>query len=86
MAIDEEIQHKLESIESDFFPDLEVALKLKISPRTLDRWYRTGKGPPATLISNRRYYNKKTFLQWLNDREQRPATQPSVQRQRAASR
>jgi hypothetical protein len=75
--IEEKIQDKLRAVEEDNFSELEIAIRLEKSPRTLERWFKQGVGPPATLVQNgrrqTRRYNKKKFLQWLVDREQKPA-------------
>jgi len=69
--IEEKIQDKLRAVEEDNFSELEIAIRLEKSPR------KQSVGPPATLVQNgrrqTRRYNKKKFLQWLVDREQKPA-------------
>jgi hypothetical protein len=70
VAIEEQIQRKLRAVEADNFSKIEAAVHIKKDTRTLDRWFALGTGPPVTLISGRRYYNKKKFLKWLVDREE----------------
>jgi hypothetical protein len=69
MAVEEQITEELNA----YFSKVEAAFKLRKDPRTLDRWFALGIGPPVTLISGRRYYNKKAFLRWLVERNKKPA-------------
>jgi hypothetical protein len=72
MSIEEKIQDKLRAVETDYLSKVEAAAHIKRDTRTLDRWFALGQGPPVTLISGRRYYDKKKFLRWLIEREQKP--------------
>jgi hypothetical protein len=53
----------------DLTPETELAAVLKKSPRTLARWRRARVGPPFVMIGRDPYYSKKSFCQWLADRE-----------------
>jgi hypothetical protein len=80
IPLEEQIHQKLEAVEADYFSKLEIAIQVKRDLRTLDRWLAAGIGPPATLISGRRYYHKKQFLKWLTDRERKPELARPVRR------
>jgi hypothetical protein len=58
----------------------ELAAGLDISPRTAARWRRAGRGPPFVMIGRKPHYSKKSFQQWLIDREVDCSKRPSKRR------
>jgi predicted site-specific integrase-resolvase len=57
----------------------EIGGKKPLSPRTLERWRRNGKGPPIVQIGNKNFYRKEAFRQWLLEQEKicsRPDSSP----------
>ncbi|TFL20272.1 helix-turn-helix transcriptional regulator [Jannaschia formosa] len=47
----------------------EAAMRLSVSPRTLDRWHVLRKGPPRTTAGRRVLYRPEALDQWLLERE-----------------
>lgn len=50
---------------SDYTPREELALELKVTPRTLDKWAVQRKGPPKIKIGARVYYNRNDVREWM---------------------
>jgi predicted site-specific integrase-resolvase len=58
----------------------EVARLIKVSPLTLYRWRKSGKGPPCTKIAARYLYDQAAVIRWI---EQQPGYQPKADRETA---
>ena len=64
----------------DLLTESQLATLIKKSPRTLARWRRARRGPPFIPIGREPYYSKKSFQQWLADREVDCSKRPSKRR------
>ncbi len=58
------VEDKIVETLNQYLSKVEVAADIRKDPRTLDRWFDLGIGPPVTLISGRRYYNKEKLSRW----------------------
>lgn len=47
---------------------------LGVSPRTLGRWARLGKGPPRTKVGRSIFYRRSSLEQWLLSQEESPTS------------
>jgi hypothetical protein len=55
----------------EFLTREELAAELRRSPRTLDRWYVLGVGPPRTPVGREIFYRRASVQAWLHAREHR---------------
>jgi hypothetical protein len=56
-------------INEDFFDQAECGVRVKKTPRTLERWEKLGIGPPITLIRKKRFYEKAGVFEWEHQRQ-----------------
>jgi hypothetical protein len=54
----------------------ELATKLRVSPRSLDRWHTLRVGPPRTVVGRTILYSEQAVSDWLASREERGAFLP----------
>jgi hypothetical protein len=47
----------------------ELAAELKLNRRTLDRWEKTGTGPPRTMMGRTILYRRDSVRKWLAEQE-----------------
>lgn len=51
------------------FRTKELAILLKLSPRTLARWRAEGNGPPYCRLGRDAFYPESSVLEWLERRQ-----------------
>jgi phage terminase Nu1 subunit (DNA packaging protein) len=66
----EESQAVLLSLFSNYITKAELASAADVSDRTIDRWERSGIGPPRISIGGRIFYNRQTVFAWIAAKEQ----------------
>jgi predicted site-specific integrase-resolvase len=54
----------------DFIPRADLAAELDVNEKTLVRWDRDGKGPPATRLGRKVLYFRPTVEKWLRAQEE----------------
>lgn len=54
---------------SDLLTKDQVAKRLDISLRTLNRWHAEGDGPPLIKVGRKTFYFEKDVLLWLQNRK-----------------
>jgi hypothetical protein len=57
------------SLLSDYATPRQLAEELGRHPGTIERWRRTGKGPPITRIGKTPYYHRESVVAWLRSLE-----------------
>ena len=55
--------------QGDYLSRTEAAAALKVSVVTLDRWAKSGKGPPVTRIAGKPLYNRAALAKWIADQQ-----------------
>jgi hypothetical protein len=55
----------MSEILKDYVTESELAEQLKMTPRTLQRWRRARKGPPATKAGRRPLHSIESVRAWL---------------------
>jgi hypothetical protein len=53
----------------DYITREQLAVELKVTTRTLDKWAYLRKGPRKIKIGARCYYNRNAVLAWLESQE-----------------
>jgi hypothetical protein len=61
--------HSAEAIGPDYVTAQQLAQELKVTHWTLQRWRRTRRGPPTTIIGRHVYYRRQAIKEWLLARE-----------------
>ena len=58
------------SLRELFWTRHELAEELRVTTRTLDRWWAERQGPPRTYIGREPVYMKASVRKWLENHEQ----------------
>ncbi len=74
----EEIKKRMEELQTMgvvLFTTEEAAKRLRVSPRTMERWRVKGGGPPYRKHGKRALYEEQTLMKWSAEGERRSTSE-----------